>query len=89
MLKPRYYFADDFRAFYEYFLSRPIPVGLSERETISGSPDSPMTASNTILLVHLFIFPIMKADAERLSVFMGREQFFPVITRRISILNYP
>lgn len=23
MLKPRYYFADDFRAFYEYFLSRP------------------------------------------------------------------
>ena len=23
MLKPRYYFADDFRIFYEYFLSQP------------------------------------------------------------------
>ena len=36
-----------------------------------------MTASNTILPVHLFIFPIMKADAERLSVFHGPGTIFP------------
>ena len=41
MLKPRYYFADDFRSFYEYFLSQPHTKRIFQKGDYLWKPGQP------------------------------------------------
>lgn len=89
MLKPRYYFADDFRIFYEYFLSQPHTERTFHKGITSGIPDSRMIVSNTMYPVHLFIFLNTKAEDGKSSAFMDRGRFFQDITQMTFALSSP
>lgn len=87
MLKPRYYFADDFRIFYEYFLSQPLQSEHFRKVITSGIPDSRMIVSNTMYPVRLFIFLNTKAADGKSSAFMDRGRFFQDITQMTFALS--
>ena len=81
MLKPRYYFADDFRTFYEYFFPTPIQSEPFRKVITSGNPDNRMSVSNTMYPVHPFTFLSTKTDDGKSSAFMDRGRFFQDITQ--------
>ena len=84
MLKPRYYFADDF--------TNTSLLSLTQSEYFrkvitSGNPDSRMIASNTMYPVHPFTFLSTKVGDEKSSAFTAQGRFSPVITQMTSVLS--
>lgn len=87
MLKPRYYFADDFRIFYEYFLSQHHTERTFHKGDYLWNPGQPYVVSNTMYPVRLFIFLNTKAEDGKSSAFMDRGRFFQDITQMTFALS--
>ena len=74
MLKPRYYFADDFRSFYEYFLSQPHTKRIFQKGDYLWKPGQPYDRVQ---------YYVSGASVH----FSDQGRFSPVITQMTSVLS--
>ena len=87
MLKPRYYFADDFRSFYEYFPSQPHTKRIFQKGDYLWKPGQPYDRIQYYVSGASVHFLSTKVGDEKSSAFTAQGRFSPVITQMTSVLS--
>lgn len=77
MLKPRYYFADDFASFYEYFLSQPHKERLFKKGEYLWKPDQPYDRIQYYVYGASFHFAEHESGRRKIISFHGKGTIFP------------
>ena len=87
MLKPRYYFANDFRPFYEYFLSQPHTKQIFRKGDYLWKPGQPYDRIQYYVSGASIHFSEHESGRRKIISFHGPGTLSPVITRMISVLS--